>query len=173
MARIIFMGTPDFAVPCLQKLIATQTVVGVVTQPDRPAGRGRETRPPPVKVAAQAAGIPVYQPASLRSEEAASPLLAWEPDLIVVAAFGDKEASPSERNFALGVITDSVYGKHRGVEPTEKTNQNIDITINGKPFDPVSMQYSSLTDEAKAEREATIARLRGEVVATQESGDGS
>jgi methionyl-tRNA formyltransferase len=88
MARIIFMGTPDFAVPCLQKLIATQTVVGVVTQPDRPAGRGRETRPPPVKVAAQAAGIPVYQPASLRSEEAASPLLAWEPDLIVVAAFG-------------------------------------------------------------------------------------
>lgn len=94
-------------------------------------------------------------------------------DHIVATAFGDKEASPSERNFALGVITDSVYGKHRGVEPTEKTNQNIDITINGKPFNPVTMQYSSLTDEAKAERDATIARLRGEVVATQESGDGS
>jgi methionyl-tRNA formyltransferase len=88
MARVIFMGTPDFAVPSLQKLIATQTVVGVVTQPDRPAGRGRQTQPPPVKVAAQAAGISVYQPPSLRSEEAASPLHAWKPDLIVVAAFG-------------------------------------------------------------------------------------
>ena len=77
MVRVIFMGTPDFAVPSLQKLIATQTVVGVVTQPDRPAGRGRQTQPPPVKVAAQAAGIPVYQPPSLRPEEAASPLHAW------------------------------------------------------------------------------------------------
>lgn len=94
-------------------------------------------------------------------------------DHIVATAFGDKEASPSERNFALGVITDSVYGKHRGVEPTEKTNQNIDITINGKPFDPVTKEFGALADEAKAERDATIARLRGEVVATQESGDGS
>ena len=91
-------------------------------------------------------------------------------DHIVATAFGDKEASPSERNFALGVIADSVYGKHRGVEPTEKTNQNIDITINGKPFDPVTMQYGELTDERKAEREATIARLRG---ATQEKDSGS
>lgn len=88
VARIIFMGTPEFAVPCLQTLIDTQTVIGVVTQPDKPAGRGNKLRPSPVKVMAEAAGIPVYQPKSLRKEEAAEPLRAWQPDLIVVAAFG-------------------------------------------------------------------------------------
>lgn len=88
MSKIVFMGTPDFAVPALQKLIETQTVVGVVTQPDRPAGRGKKLRPSPVKVAALAAGIPVYQPKSLGREEAAAPLREWQPDVIVVAAFG-------------------------------------------------------------------------------------
>lgn len=88
MANIVFMGTPDFAVPVLQTLIESQTVVGVVTQPDRPAGRGKQLRPSPVKVAAEAANIPVYQPKSLRSEEAAQPLRDWQPDIIVVAAFG-------------------------------------------------------------------------------------
>ncbi|MCI0398936.1 MAG: methionyl-tRNA formyltransferase [Chloroflexi bacterium] len=82
------MGTPEFAVPALQKLIEMQQVVGVVTQPDRPAGRGRQLQPPPVKVAAEAASIPVYQPVSLRREEAAAPLAAWQPEMIVVAAFG-------------------------------------------------------------------------------------
>lgn len=88
MKRIIFMGTPEFAVPSLQALIATGQVVGVVTQPDRPAGRGQQLTPPPVKMAAEAAGLPIYQPKSLRKEEAAEPLRQWQPDLIVVAAFG-------------------------------------------------------------------------------------
>lgn len=88
MFRIVFIGTPDFAVPGLRKLIETQTVVGVVTQPDRPAGRGRHVQPPPVKAVAEAAGIPVYQPASLRGEAAAGPLREWRPDALVVAAFG-------------------------------------------------------------------------------------
>ena len=82
------MGTPLFSVPSLRTLIDTQDVVGVVTQPDRPAGRGRELKPSPVKVAAESAGIPVYQPHSLRSEDAAVPLHEWQPDVIVVAAFG-------------------------------------------------------------------------------------
>ncbi len=82
------MGTPEFAVPALYGLIATQEVVGVVTQPDRPAGRGRQLTPPPVKVVAREAGIPVYQPKSLRNEEAAGLLWEWAPELIVVAAFG-------------------------------------------------------------------------------------
>ena len=82
------MGTPDFAVPSLLALLEIANVVGVVTQPDRPAGRGRSLRPSPVKVAAEAAGVAVYQPASLRREEAAEPLRAWQPDVIVVAAFG-------------------------------------------------------------------------------------
>ena len=86
--RIVFAGTPEFAVPCLQALIETQQVVGVVTQPDKPAGRGNQLRPSPVKVVAEAAGLPVYQPKSLRPEAAAEPLRAWQPDVIVVAAFG-------------------------------------------------------------------------------------
>ncbi|MFN2125040.1 MAG: methionyl-tRNA formyltransferase [Candidatus Promineifilaceae bacterium] len=88
MSRIVFMGTPQFSVPSLQALIETQEVVGVVTQPDRPAGRGRKLQPSPVKAAALEAGLPIYQPRSLRSEEAAGPLYDWRPDAILVAAFG-------------------------------------------------------------------------------------
>ncbi|MCP4362475.1 MAG: methionyl-tRNA formyltransferase [Chloroflexi bacterium] len=88
MSKVVFMGTPDFSVPALQTLIETQEVVGVVTQPDRPAGRGKKLRPSPVKVVAQEAGIPVYQPKSLKKEDAAAPLREWQPDVIVVAAFG-------------------------------------------------------------------------------------
>lgn len=82
------MGTPDFAVPALQALLDTQTVVGVVTQPDRPAGRGNQLKPSPVKVAALAAGLPLYQPESLRKRESAQPIAEWQPDCIIVAAFG-------------------------------------------------------------------------------------
>jgi len=88
MASVVFMGTPDFAVPSLQKLVETQNVVGIVTQPDRPAGRGRQVRPTPVKLEAQRHNIPVYQPDSLRSESEAAPLRQWQPDIIIVVAFG-------------------------------------------------------------------------------------
>lgn len=88
MTRIVYMGTPDFSVPALESLIESGMLVGVVTQPDRPAGRGNRLRPPPVKVAAEKAGIPVFQPKSLRKEEAAAPIREWQPDLIIVAAFG-------------------------------------------------------------------------------------
>lgn len=82
------MGTPQFAVPSLRSLIDTQEVVGVVTQPDRPAGRGRRLQSSPVKLVAQEAGIPLYQPRSLRSEESVGLLYDWQPDVIVVTAFG-------------------------------------------------------------------------------------
>lgn len=88
MARIVFMGTPAFAVPTLEALVGTQQVVGVVTQPDRPAGRGRELQPPPVKQVALEYGLPFIQPHSLRTPEALAQLLAWQPEVIVVAAFG-------------------------------------------------------------------------------------
>jgi methionyl-tRNA formyltransferase len=88
MSKVIFMGTPQFAVPSLKMLIETQDVVGVVTQPDRPAGRGRNLQPSAVKIVAQEAGIPIYQPRSLRSDESAGPLYEWQPDVIIVAAFG-------------------------------------------------------------------------------------
>ena len=86
--RIIFAGTPEFAVPTLQALLAAAPVQAVYTQPDRPAGRGRRLRPSPVKLAAQAAGIDVYQPRSLRTAEAQQALAALKPDLMIVVAYG-------------------------------------------------------------------------------------
>ena len=62
MAQVVFMGTPDFAVPALERLIEQHTVVGVVTQPDRPAGRGKQVQMSPIKQVALAANIPVFQP---------------------------------------------------------------------------------------------------------------
>lgn len=86
--RLVFMGTPEFAVPSLKALHRRTHVVGVVTQPDRAAGRGRKRVLPPVKVFALEAGLPVIQPQKLREPEAMAQLAAWAPDLIVVAAFG-------------------------------------------------------------------------------------
>jgi methionyl-tRNA formyltransferase len=86
--RIVFMGSPDFAVPALEQLTVHYRLAGVVTQPDRPAGRGGMLKPPAVKAAALRLGIPVIQPEKLRNPEAMTQLQAWAPDLIVVAAFG-------------------------------------------------------------------------------------
>ncbi len=86
--RVVFMGTPEFAVPTLKKLIATQHVVGVVTRPDKPKGRSKHPVPSPVKEVALAHGLPLLQPRTLRSEEVQAALRAWEPEVIVVAAFG-------------------------------------------------------------------------------------
>jgi len=87
--RIVFAGTPDFSVPPLRALIAAgHQLVGVYTQPDRPAGRGRKLTPSPVKAEALSAGIPVYQPASLKDADAQRELAALRPDLMVVVAYG-------------------------------------------------------------------------------------
>ena len=86
--RIVFMGSPDFSLPSLRSLAQAYQVVGVVTQPDRASGRGRELKAPPVKLLAQELGIPVIQPEKLKQPEAMEQLRAWQPDLIVVAAFG-------------------------------------------------------------------------------------
>jgi methionyl-tRNA formyltransferase len=88
MANVIFMGTPKFAVPSLIALDETQDVVGVVTQPDRPAGRGRDLRLSPIKQEALKRDRPLFQPQSLRTPEAQARLRAWQPDVIVVTAFG-------------------------------------------------------------------------------------
>ncbi len=88
MAQIVFMGTPDFAVPILERLIAHHEVIGVVTQPDRPAGRSQRIQTSPVKQLAQRAGIPVLQPEKIRAPAALADLRRWSPDVYVVAAFG-------------------------------------------------------------------------------------
>jgi len=82
------MGTPEFAVPVLVALAETHQVVGVVTQPDRPAGRGRRLTASPVKQVALEHGLPLFQPQSLRLPAAVAQLAAWRPEVIIVAAFG-------------------------------------------------------------------------------------
>ena len=87
--RLVFAGTPEFAVPCLEACRASGAeVVAVYTQPDRPAGRGRKLAPSPVKQAALTAGITVEQPESLKSAAVQQALAAYRPDLLVVVAYG-------------------------------------------------------------------------------------
>ncbi len=87
--RVAFAGTPDFAASALAALLETpHDIVGVWTQPDRPAGRGRKLRPSPVKALAQQHQIPVHQPVSLRDPDAVAALARLEPDVLVVAAYG-------------------------------------------------------------------------------------
>jgi methionyl-tRNA formyltransferase len=86
--KIVFMGSPDFATPTLRALAKKFNVVGVVTQPDRPAGRGRILSPPPVKEVALQLDVAFIQPSSLKESQAQAQLETWKPDLIVVAAYG-------------------------------------------------------------------------------------
>src|SRR6478752_8977413 len=87
--RIAFAGTPAFALPALRALLASRhRVVGVLTHPDRPAGRGLELRASPIKLLAQEAGVTLAQPARLKSDEERAALTAWAPDLVVVVAYG-------------------------------------------------------------------------------------
>ena len=87
--RVVFMGSPEFALPSLRRLIASEhEVVAVVTQPDRPSGRGRGLRPPPVKEFAHAYGLVVLQPKSVNTPEALDDIRAYGPDALIIAAFG-------------------------------------------------------------------------------------
>jgi methionyl-tRNA formyltransferase len=127
--RVLFMGTPDFAVPSLRALVqnaargrvwhAGLDVVGVVTRPDKPAGRGRQVAVSPVKRVAQELGLPVLQPGPLRRPEALAQLRATRPDLIVVAAFGQilpPEVLALPRFGCLNVHA-SLLPRHRGASP--------------------------------------------------------
>ncbi len=117
--RIVFMGSPDFALPSLSALAAARAyqVVGVVTQPDRASGRGRELKSPPVKTLALDLNIPVAQPEKLR--DATAQLQEWNPDLIVVAAFGQilkKDVLDMPRYGCINVHA-SLLPRWRGAAP--------------------------------------------------------
>jgi methionyl-tRNA formyltransferase len=87
--KIIFAGTPEFAVPCLQMLLDSEhEICAVYTQPDRPAGRGRKLQPSPVKELALTAGIPVFQPLTMKTSEDLQQISAFNADLMVVVAYG-------------------------------------------------------------------------------------
>jgi len=117
--KVVFMGSPDFALSTLRALHENYPVVGVVTQPDRAAGRGRELKPPPVKMLALELGIPVIQPEKLREPEAMNKLRAWAPDAIVVAAFGQilKQEVLDMPTFGCVNVHASLLPRWRGAAP--------------------------------------------------------
>jgi len=120
--RLLFFGTPEFAVPSLQILLDRgESVAGVVCQPDRPAGRGQKLTPPPVKVLAESAGLPVLQPEKVRTPEFLAALRAWAPELIVVAAYGRILPVDVLRLPPHGCINvhASLLPRHRGAAPIQ------------------------------------------------------
>ena len=121
-SRIVFAGTPDFAVPALRLLIDRQRPVAVLTQPDRPAGRGRRTTASPVKQCAVESGIPVMQPRTLRDAEARRALLDLEPDLLVTAAYGLLLPKPVLDAPRLGCwnLHASLLPRWRGASPIQQ-----------------------------------------------------
>ena len=123
--KIVYMGTPDFAVPALKKLAACEshTVVAVFTQPDKPRGRKMILTPPDVKVCANELGIPVYQPATMRSEEAYNSLKELSPDVIVVAAYGQILPKPvlDLPKYGCVNIHGSLLPKYRGAAPIQQS----------------------------------------------------
>jgi methionyl-tRNA formyltransferase len=133
--RIVFIGSPDFAVPTLEALARCYPLVGVVTQPDRPAGRGEHLVPPAVKEAALRLDIPILQPEKLRAPEAINQLQAWTPDLIVVAAFGQilRPAVLDLPRYGCINVHGSLLPKGRGAAPIQASilagDQETGITI--------------------------------------------
>ena len=128
--RIVFMGTPAFAVPCLTAMVRNgMNIVGVFTQPDRPKGRGNRLTPSPVKVAAEEAGIPVFQPEKIR-RDGVSDLKTLKPDLCVTAAFGQILSQEILDIPPLGSINvhASLLPKHRGAAPIAYAIMNCDRT---------------------------------------------
>ncbi len=122
--RIIYMGTPDFAVPCLERLVKDGfDVACVVTQPDKPRGRKQEMTPSEVKVCAMAHSIEVYQPQSLKTDEAYEYLKKFEPDYIIVAAYG--KILPKRildlPKYACINVHGSLLPKYRGAAPIQRS----------------------------------------------------
>jgi methionyl-tRNA formyltransferase len=154
MTRIVFMGSPDFAVPSLHALVeAGHEVAGVVTQPDREAGRGRRLAAPAVKIAAQELGIPVLQPRGLRRPEAIEELAALRPELIVVAAFGQilrRNVLDLPKHGVLNVHA-SLLPRWRGASPVtaailagdEQTGVSIMLLDEGLDTGPVLTAQST------------------------------
>jgi methionyl-tRNA formyltransferase len=121
--RIVFFGTPHFAVPTLQHLLASRhPVCGVVTQPDRPRGRGQKVSTGPVKALAVQHGLPVLQPDRLREPSVADVISAWMPDLGVVAAYGKliPRSLLDLPRFGMINVHASLLPRYRGAAPVHR-----------------------------------------------------
>lgn len=154
--KILFMGTPEFAVPCLKELIGSRhEIVGVVCQPDKPRGRGRKLAPSPVKSLSIEMGIPLFQPEKIKTEEFHRQISSTDPDLICVVAYG-KILPPGILNLPrYGCINvhASLLPKYRGAAPV---NWAI---INGEKKTGVSVMFMDEgmdTGDILASKEAEI-----------------
>jgi methionyl-tRNA formyltransferase len=151
--RLVFMGTPEFALPSLRRLVQDgYDIAAVYTRADQPAGRGRSLTPPPVKTVALELGLPVFQPSSLRRPEAVEELAALRPDAIVVCAFGQILRQPVLDIPPKGVVNvhPSLLPRHRGATPIqtailagdEVTGVTIMLADAGMDSGPVLRQRS-------------------------------
>ena len=175
--RLVFAGTPEFAVPCLRVAAEHGEVVAVYTQPDRPAGRGRQLAPSPVKVEAIARQVPVFQPESLRDKAARATLAALEPDLVIVVAYG-LILPPSVLAIPrLGCwnVHASVLPRWRGAAPIQRaieagdTETGVDLMQMEKGLDtgPVLLELRTpiAPDETAGQLHDRLAQLGAQVLA--------
>ena len=138
--RIVFMGTPDFAACSLKKLIEEQfDVVGVFTQPDKPRNRGMKMQPSEVKIAALEAGLPVYQPESMRDPASLELLRSLKPDILAVVAYGKllPDAMLELPRYGAINVHGSLLPKYRGAAPIQWA------VLNGDTVTGVSTMYLS------------------------------
>lgn len=174
--RIVFMGSPEFAVPILQALASRYRVSGVVTQPDRPSGRGKRLSAPAVKTACVGLNIPVIQPARLSQPEAMQQLSAWKPDLVVVAAFGQilRQQVLELPRFGCLNVHASLLPRWRGAAPIqaailngdEETGISIMLMDAGLDTGPVISQKSTpiLPNETAGSLSARLAFIGAELL---------
>src|SRR2546430_12959353 len=190
MLRIIYMGTPQFAVPPLEALIQGADpgavlpdgyeIVTVITRPDKPVGRGQEIVYSPVKQAALAHGIPVWQPGSLKRPENIEALATYEADLYIVAAFGQilPQAVLDQPRYGTLNIHASLLPKYRGVSPISEailqgdteTGVTIMLLDAGVDTGPILLSRAipiaedettgSLTDKLEIGRESCRERVK-------------
>jgi methionyl-tRNA formyltransferase len=177
MARVVFMGTPKFALPALEALASTHEIVGVVTQPDRPARRGKSLTPSPVKQIALERGLPLMQPRSLREPEAFAQLAAWQPEVIVVAAFGQilrQDVLDLPPHGCLNVHA-SLLPRWRGAAPvaaailagdttTGVTIMKMDAGLDTGPILKRSEPVAIKPDETRERLEDRLAQLGAELL---------
>lgn len=172
--RVVFMGTPAFAVPSFEALVARHEVLLAVTRPDRASGRGSQLRPCEVKCAAERAGVPVLQPSTLRGEATAQ-IAALQPDVICVAAFGmllPPELLEVPRFGCINVHA-SLLPRYRGAAPIQRavlagdpeTGVSIMRMEEGLDTGPYALQRTVLIGERYADEvESDLARVGAEAL---------
>lgn len=161
--RILFMGTSEFAVPALNELITREfNIIAVVTQPDRPKGRGKKLSPTPVKSVATDLNLQIIQPEKIRTNESVEQLVSLQPDVIVVAAFGQLLPKTILDIPPCGVINihPSILPKYRGAAPIQwaiingekETGVSLMLLDQGEDTgDIISIDKMIITDEDTAE----------------------